>query len=63
MWKHEHEHYPSAQKYFKSGSADSPAEVPAAEAIELYSRAIELDPDYASAYYNRGREYDTARAV
>jgi tetratricopeptide (TPR) repeat protein len=36
------------------------------KAIELYEKAIELDPDYAKAYYNRAvayyymKEYDKA---
>ena len=48
----------SAPQYFKA-ALQSSRRGAGAEAIELYSRAIELDPDFASAYYNRGREYDT----
>ena len=47
-----------AQDYFKSALQVSRRGA-AQEAIELYSRAIEFDPDFAAAYYNRGREHDT----
>ena len=32
------------------------------QAIEDYSKAIELNPSYTSAYYNRGLAYDKLRA-
>ncbi len=46
-----------AEKHFKSGLAKR-QKVDYVGAIEDYTKAIELKPDYASAYNNRGVAYE-----
>jgi tetratricopeptide (TPR) repeat protein len=46
----------SAKQYFKAGE-DFTKAMNYADAIDQYTKAIELDPDYEKAYFNRGEAY------
>ena len=49
-----------ARKWFYRGNRAAKTGKPE-RAIRQYSRAIEIDPGYAPAYFNRGLEYDEIR--
>src|SRR6185312_13480575 len=48
-------HGPSYTYYFTEGNKGLDHKIPYPEALTAYNKAIELKPDYAAAYANRGR--------